>query len=205
MMKRRSILGAAVVAALAFPAVAEARAVDLRLAAQGGGMYGWGTTTNTPDFFEQTRGPGFGFEVGAKLLVFDFSVDFMQFVNNGLQGTLIQLLAGTEVDIPAGQAKLPSGQSAHILHMGVAAGGALGTGAPVTLPVTNDQLADKGFVSRFRIGYEYFLNQFMGIGAELDLGYHYFLGGQAVAVNAADHSSGYHGMLLANFTFHLGY
>jgi hypothetical protein len=205
MMKRSSILGAAVVAALAFPAAAEARVVDLRLAANGGGMYGWGTTTNTPDFFAQTRGPGFGFEAGAKLLVLDVSLDFTQFVNDGgLQGTLIQLLVGTDIDIPAGQAKLPNGMSANVIHMGIEAGGALGTGAPVTLPVTNDQLADKGFVSRFRFGYEYFLNQFMGIGGHLDLGYHYFLGGEAVN-NAAAHSSGYHGMLLADFTFHLGY
>jgi len=204
MMKRSWILGAAVVAALALPAVAEARALDLRVAANGGGMYGWGSDSRTPDFFKQTRGPGFGFEVGAKVLVLDFSVVFTQFVNDGnLQGTLIQLLAGTDVDIPAGQAKLPNGMSANIIHLGIVAGGALGTGAPVTLPVTNDQLADKGFVSRFRFGYEYFLNQFMAIGSHLDLGYHYFLGGQAVN-NASAHSSGYHGMLMADFTFHLG-
>jgi hypothetical protein len=203
MTKRSSILGAAVIAALALPAVAEARALDLRLSANGGGMYGFGTTSNTPDFFEQTRGPGFGFEAGAKLLVLDVSLNFMQFLNNGLQGTLIQLLVGTDIDIPAGQTKLPNGQSAHVVHMGIEAGGALGTGAPVMLPVTNDQLADKGFVSRFRVGYEYLLNQFMGVGTHLDLGYHYFLGGQAV--NSADHSSGYHGMLLADFTFHLGF
>lgn len=205
MTKRSGILGAAVIAAVALPAVAEARVADLRVAAQGGGMYGWGTTTNTPDFFEQTRAPGFGFETGLKLLVFDVSVDFTQFVQDGgLKGTLIQLLAGTDIDIPAGQAKLPNGQSANVIHMGIEAGGALGTGAPVMLPVTNDQLADKGFVSRFRFGYEYLLNQFMGVGGQLDLGYHYFLGGQAVN-NASAHSSGYHGMLMANFTFHLGF
>ena len=206
MMKRSSVIAAAaLVAAVAVPAVAQARAIDLRLAGNAGGMIGWGTTANTPDFFEQTRGPGFGFELGAKLLVFDFSVNFMQIVKNGgLSGTLIQGLFGTEIDIPVGPYKLDNGQSAQVLHTGIVAGVALGTGAPVSLPVTNDQLADKGFVARYRFSYEYFLNPFMGVGAQLDFGYHYFLGGQAIN-NTADHSSGYQGSLLANFTFHLGY
>jgi hypothetical protein len=205
MMKRSSVIAAAVLlGAVAAPAVAEARVVDLRLAGNAGGMVGWGTTANTPDFFAQTRGPGFGFELGAKLLVFDFSVSFLQIVKDGgLSGTLIQGLFGTEIDIPVGPYKLDNGQSAQMLHTGIAAGVALGTGAPVSLPVTNDQLADKGFVARYRIGYEYFLNPFMGVGGELNFGYHYFLGGKAVN-DTADHSSGYQGTLLANFTFHLG-
>jgi len=205
MTKRTSFLGAVVLAAaVAVPAVAEARIVDLRVAAQGGLMGGWGTTSNTPDFFEQTRGPGFGFEVGAKLLVFDFSVNFLQIVDsNGLSGTLIQGLFGTEIDIPVGHMKLDNGESAHMLHTGIVGGVALGTGAPVMLPVTNDQLADKGFIARYRFAYEFFLNPFMGVGGEVDFGWHYFLGGEAIN-NAAAHSTGYQGMVLGNFTFHLG-
>ena len=42
--RRSSILAAAVFAAIAFPAVAEARIVDLRLSGIAGGMFGWGTT-----------------------------------------------------------------------------------------------------------------------------------------------------------------
>ena len=205
MTKRSSFLGAAVLAAaVALPGVAEARIIDLRLAGQGGLMGGWGTTSNTPDFFAQTAGPGFGFDVGLKLLVFDFSVNFLQFVDgNGLSGTLIQGLFGTDIDIPVGHMKLDNGESAHVLHTGIVGGVALGTGAPVSLPVTNDQLADKGFIARYRFAYEFFLNPFMGVGGEVNFGWHYFLGGQAVN-NAAAHSTGYQGMLLANFTFHLG-
>src|SRR6185436_4498341 len=99
MIKRSSFLAAVLLAGVAVPAVAEARIVDLRLAGQAGGMVGWGTTANTPDFFEQTRGPGFGFEIGAKLLVFDFSVTLLQMMDgNGLTGTLLQGLFGTEID-----------------------------------------------------------------------------------------------------------
>ncbi|HEY7376001.1 MAG TPA: hypothetical protein VIF57_27825 [Polyangia bacterium] len=204
MTKRSSVLAVALLAGVAVPAVAEARIVDLHLAGNAGGMYGWGTTSNTPDFFNQAAGPGFGFAAGLKLLVFAVDVDFLQIVKDGgLDGTLIQLMAGIDVDLPAGHAKLPSGQSLNIIRIGMQAGGALGTGAPVSLPITNDQLADKGFVSRLRVGYDFYLNDFMSVGAMLDLGYHYFLGGQAIN-NTADHSAGYHLVGLANFTFHLG-
>jgi hypothetical protein len=205
MMKRSSILGAALLAALAFPAVAQARIIDLRVGGNAGGMFGWGTTSNTPDMFRQTAGPGFGVETGLKLLVFDVSISVLQMIKNGgLKATLIQGLIGTDVDIPAGQAKLPSGQNVHIVHTGVEAGFVLGTNDPAVTPVTNDQLADKGFVSRYRLAYEYFLNQFMGVSVEGQFGYHYLLGGQAIN-STADHSSGYHIVGLASFIFHLGY
>ena len=44
----------------------------------------------------------------------------------------------------------------------------------------------------------------MGVGAQADFGYHYLLGGEAVN-NTQDHSSGYHVIGLATFTFHLGF
>ena len=56
-------------------AAAEARVMDLRFGGNAGGMSGWGTTTGTPDLFGKRAGPGFGFEAGLKLLIFDFSVD----------------------------------------------------------------------------------------------------------------------------------
>jgi hypothetical protein len=204
--RRRSVLAAAVLAAVTFPAVAEARIIDLRLSGNAGGMFGWGTTSNTQDMFRQAAGPGFGFETGLKLLIFDFSVNVLQIVKNGgLSATLIQGMVGTDVDIPVGPDKLPNTQqSVHVIHTGAEAGFVLGTNAPAMLPVTNDQLADKGFTSRFRVAYEYFLNPFMGVGASGDFGYHYLLGGQAVN-NTQDHSAGYHLMGLANVTFHLGY
>jgi len=202
---RARLLGAAVVAAaLAAPVAAEARLIDLRAAAQAGGMFGWGQSSVVPDFFRQTAGPGFGFELGARLLVIDLSMSFLQLADsNGLSGTLIQLLLGTEIDIPVGQPKLPNGQSVNVLHTGIVGGVALGTGATVSFPINNEQVADKGLVTRFRFGYEFFLNPFMGVGGQLDLGYHYFLAGQPI--NGMDHASGFHIIGLGNLTFHLGY
>jgi hypothetical protein len=202
---RARLVGAAVLAAaLAAPAAAEARLIDLRAAAQAGGMFGWGQSSAVPDFFRQSAGPGFGFELGARLLVIDLSLSFLQLIDsNGLSGTLLQALLGVEVDIPVGGPKLPTGQSVNILHAGVAGGLALGTGAPVSFPINNEQVADKGVVSRFRFGYEYFLNPFMGVGGQLDFGYHYFLAGQPI--NGMDHASGFHIIGLGQLTFHLGY
>jgi hypothetical protein len=205
MRKRCSILGAALFASLAFPALAEARIIDLRLSGNGSVMYGWGTTTGTQDMFRQAAGPGFGAEAGLKLLVFDVSLNVMQIVkSSGLSATLIQGLIGTDIDIPVGHSKLDNGQSAHMLHTGLVAGFVLGTRATATLPVMNDELADKGFVTRYRFAYEYFLNPFMGIGGEGQFGYHYLLGGQAVN-NTSTHSTGYQIAALASFIFHLGY
>jgi hypothetical protein len=195
---------AATAVIVAAPATAEARIVDLRVGGTAGGMFGWGTGSSaSPDFFRQSAGPGFGFEMGAKLLVIDMSLSFLQLIDSGgLSGTLIQLLLGTEIDIPVGPHRLPNGQSINILHAGIAAGVALGTGATVEFPIDNEQVADKGIVSRFRFGYEAFLNPFMGVGAQLDFGYHYFLAGQPI--NGSDHASGFHIIGLGTLTFHLG-
>ena len=204
-MKRSAMLAATLLAVVLYPLAAEARYVDLRLGINAGGMYGWGTTPNTPDMFHQAAGGGFGAELGLKLLVFDVSVNVLQIVKGGgLSATMIQGMLGTDIDVPVANTKLPSGHSAHIMHIGLEGGFVLGTNAPAMLPVTNDQLADKGISSRFRVGYEYLLNDFMGVGGSADFGYHYLLGGEAVN-NTADHSSGYHLIGVASFIFHLGY
>src|SRR5689334_18527781 len=110
MTGRRVLLGAALAAAVAWPAAAEARLIDLRLSANVGGMFGWGTTSGTQDMFRQAAGPGFGVETGLKLLVFDFSVSVLQIVKSGgLSATLIQGMVGTDIDIPAGHTKLENG------------------------------------------------------------------------------------------------
>jgi hypothetical protein len=205
-MRGRALLAAAVlVAALAAARPAEARLVDLYAGATAGGMAGWGTTPNTPDFFDTTRGGGVGFDLGIKLLVFDFSANFFQTFNgSGAAGTLIQFLLGTEIDIPLGDAKLPDGQSQNVLKPEVAGGFGFGTPGPVSPPLTDSQVSAKGAVINGTIGYEYYLNPFMAIGAQGTFGYHYFFGGDEVN-GVSGHSSGYHLMGLGTFTFHLGY
>lgn len=190
---------------------AEARLLDLRAGVRAGGLTGWGTTSNTPDFFERRRGPGAGFEVGARLLVFDFSVNFTQlFDGSGRNGTFTQALVGIAIDVPVGnqyfaRGSLGAGQSQNIIRPIVGAGFGFGTPEAIHAPIDNAQLSDKGFVSRAGVGYEHFLNPFIGVGAQVDFGYHYFVGGgQSMLAANETHSAGYHFSGFATLMFHLG-
>jgi hypothetical protein len=205
-MKRRLLVAAlAVAGTLAVARPADARLIDLYAGATAGGVGGWGTTPNTPDFFDSTRGPGFGFDLGMKLLVFDLSANFLQvFDGSGLSGTLIQFLLGVEVDIPLGNAKLPDGLPQDVLKPEVGGGFGFGTPGPVNPPLTDSQVSAKGIVANGSVGYEHYLNPFMAVGGQVTFGYHYFFGGDAVN-SSAGHSSGYHVLGLGTFTFHLGY
>jgi len=206
---RRSALLLAIVLGSALLAArpAEARLIDLYAGATAGGMAGWGTTPGTPDFFDTTRGGGVGFNLGLKLLIFDFSTNFFQTFNgSGAAGTLIQFLLGTEVDIPLGGAKLPDGQSQNVLEPEIAGGFGFGTPGPVNPPLNDSQVSAKGFVANAIVGYEYFFNPFIAIGAKGTFGYHYFFDGDVVnSPSVQDHSSGYHVSALGTLTFHLGY
>jgi hypothetical protein len=196
------VLGGALLAARP----AEARFIDLYAGATAGGMAGWGTTPNTPDFFDTTRGGGVGFNLGLKLLVFDFSTNFFQTFNgSGAAGTLIQFLLGTEVDIPVGKTKLRDGQSQNVLEPEIAGGFGFGTPGPVNPPLNDSQVSAKGVVANASLSYEYYFNPFVAVGAKGTFGYHYFFDGDVVnSSSVQDHSSGYHVSALGTLTFHLG-
>jgi len=203
-------LGALVVVALA-ARPAEARLVDLRAGARAGGVTGWGETSSTPDFFDRRKGVGPGVEVGVRLLVLDLSANFTQFIDgNGRAGTLTQLLFGINIDIPVGniyfQRGVEKGHSRNIVRPILDFGVAAGTPEPVHPPLDNAQISDKGIVSYLGANYEFFLNEFVGVGAQADYGYHYFVGGgKSMTAANQTHSSGYQLDAFATLTFHLGY
>ena len=205
-MKRSALLLTSVLAgALLLAPPAEARLIDLYAGATAGGLGGRGTTPNTPDFFDTTRGGGVGFDLGLKLLIFDFQTNFFQTFNgSGASGTLIQFLLGTEFDIPLGEAKLSDGQSQNVLKPEIAAGFGFGTPGPVSPPLTDSQVSAKGVLGNGTVGYEYYFNPFIAVGAQGTFGYHYFFGGDVVN-SVEGHSSGYHVSGLGTLTFHLGY
>jgi hypothetical protein len=184
---------------------AEARLIDFRAGGLAGGMTGWGSSSTTPDFFNKTGGAAAGFELGAKLLIFDGSVRFAQvFDTGGTVGTLTQFLLGIAIDVPVGKAATPQGRAIDIFRPSLVGGFGLGTSGPVSPPLTGDQVSDKGVISTLKLGYEHFLNPFLGVGVEGDIGYHYFFGGQVIT-NVQDHSSGYQIAGFGTLTFHLGY
>ncbi len=190
---------------------AQARLIDLRAGVEGGGITGWGATSNTPDFFDRRKNPGLGVDIGVKLLIFDVSANFFQFIDgNGREGTLTQVLAGVNIDVPVGHDKFQTGidrgHNKNILHPLAEIGFAAGTPAPVHLPYDNAQISDKGLVTYVGLGYEHFLTGVIAIGAEADYGYHYFTGGgkSMMAPNQL-YSSGTQLAGFATLTFHLGY
>jgi hypothetical protein len=214
MTKRTQALALALAAFAAVSgasSLAQARLIDLHAGALAGGITGWGSTTNTPDFFDRRKGPGLGVEVGVKLLVFDLSASFLQlFDTNGSAGTLTQVYLGVNIDVPVGNIKfqhgIEKGKSRNIIRPIAAIGGAAGTPEPVKPPLDNAQISSKGIVSKMGVGYEFFINEFVGVGAEADFGYHYFIdGGRSTLTANQTHSSGYQLAGLATFTFHLGY
>jgi hypothetical protein len=152
-----------------------------------------------------------GVEVGARLLIFDFSVNFNQlFDGNGRNGTFTQALAGIAIDIPIGnqvfaKGDIGEGKSKNILRPIVGAGFGIGTPEPVSPPLDNAQISDKGLVTRAGLGYEHFFNSFIGAGTQVDFGYHYFVGGgQSMLASNQKHSAGYHFTGFATLMFHLG-
>ena len=74
----------------------------------------------------------------------------------------------------------------------------------MSFPLNNDAgLRQGGRRRTCKFAYEYFLNPFMGVGGQLDFGYHYFLDGQPV--NGMDALLRLPPLGLGELTFHLGY
>jgi hypothetical protein len=208
-LKRAAGVGVMVIAvALAGVAPAQARLVDARVGLRLGGAGGWGATDSTPDFFDTTNGAAAGFELGVKLLVLDLSANFLQFIDsNGRTGTLTQFLGGFVIDVPIGPGHDRALRERLILRPGIYAGFGFGTPHPVTPPLDSAQVSHKGLVTQAKVGLEYFLNPYLGVGAELAGGYHYFFGGviETTGPNAnKNFSNGTHLIGLATLTAHLG-
>jgi hypothetical protein len=187
---------------------AQGKLVDLHGAILAGAMTGRGTDSGTPDLFHQTQGASFGAEVGARLLIVDLSVRFLQMVNtDGYQGTMLTALFGPSVEIPVKAGGVDAQGKKRpplvVVRPGLAAGICFGTLVPVKPPLTNDQLAGKGllFVGRFAI--ERMFGPILGLGAEVDGGYHYLLGASGLA-NGQDHSGGWQVAGFGTLAVHFG-
>jgi hypothetical protein len=182
-------------------AEARAKLLDLHVGAVAGGMTGRGADSGTPDFFHLAQGGGFGAEVGLRLLVLDLSIRFVQFVDSkGTAGTLSTILLGPSVEIPV---QSRGEQPVLVVRPGVAVGFGFGTPLPVNLPLNNDQISGKGLLVVGRFGIERMFGPVVGLGAEVQGGYHYFFGADATVNDQKDHSSGWQiagfGMLSVHF------
>jgi hypothetical protein len=191
--------------ATARSARAQAKLFDVHGAILAGGMTGRGAAT---DLFQQTEGAAFAAELGVRVLVMDFSMRFQQMVNSGGSGgTLLSAMLGPSLEIPVkrggrdaqGKQKPPE----VVIRPGLAAGLVFGTLLPVKAPLSNDQLAGKGLLTMARFGVERMFGPILGVGAEVEGGYHYLLGASGAA-NGNDYSSGWQLGGFATLAFHLG-
>ena len=198
--------------AVAGDARAEGRIIDLHGELLTGVMTGRGSDKAAPDFFRQTQGPGFGFEVGVRLLVLDLNVRFVQMIgSDGREGTLTLLpMFGPSLEIPLisggtdllGKRRPPK----LVLRPGVAAGLGFGTPAPVHGALSADQISAKGLIVMGRCGVERFFGPFVGLEAHIEGGYHYLLGGEGIVngTSASDHSQGWQLGAFGGVVLHLG-
>jgi hypothetical protein len=204
-----AVLAFVLATAAAAGAQARGKLVDLHGALLVGGMTGGGSDSATPDVFEQTRGAGFGAEIGARLLVLDLSIRFLQMVNlDGHHGTVLSALFGPSFEIPVlgggvdsfGKQRPPK----VVIRPGLAGGLGFGTLVPVKPPLTNDQLAAKGILVVGRFAVERMFGPIVGVGGEVQGGYHYFFGAHTPINNGKDHSSGWQVGAFATLAVHFG-
>ena len=183
-----------------------AKLVDLYGSVLMGGTVGRGTDGGTPDFFHQSQGGAAGVNVGVRLIFLDLSIRFLQmFDGAGRAGTLSTVMLGPALEIPV----VGGGKDVHgrvrpvqvVVRPGLAAGFGFGTDAPVKPPLTNDQLAAKGLLLMGRFGIERLFGPVLGIGAEVQGGYHYLFGASGLT---SDHSEGWQLAGFANVSLHLG-
>lgn len=202
-MKRTFGTAALAIALLGAPS-ARAEVLELYGSVRAGAIGGTGLNTlemRSTDFFDATRGAAFGVEVGAEILFIDLFANFTQVVDGGgALGTLTQILAGLDIE-----ASLDGGKKPRTFgRMGVAAGFALGTPAPVDPPLDEAQISDKGVVAQVTFALDYRLTSVLSIGAQLDGGYHYFFAGGAQAANdSTNQSKGLHVMAFLTFGLQL--
>lgn len=191
---------------------AEGRIIDFRGEVLVGAMTGRGSDSAAPDFFHQTQGPGFGAEVGVRLLVLDLSIRFVQMLgSDGREGTLTLLpMFGPSLEIPLisggtdlmGKRRPPK----LVLRPGFMAGFGFGTPAPVHGQLSADQISAKGLILMGRCGVERFFGPFVGLEAHIEGGYHYLLGGEGIVNGSAakDHSQGWQLGAFGGVVLHLG-
>lgn len=211
----------AVVGCAAFVGARQARAenrfVDLHAGAVAGGFFGGGSGTTVPpgsskksesDFFERVRGPAVGAEVGVRLLVLDLSARFLQaFDGDGTQGTLSQLALSFVLGIPVGRSGVDElGRAlpgSTFLRPAAQVGFGIGTLRPVSPPLDNKQIAQKGLLTGGALGLEHVFGRFFSLEGRVEGGYHYFFGA-TTAINSQSASSGWQMAILGLATLHLG-
>jgi hypothetical protein len=208
-ISRATLVVGALLVVLAWPAVARARGklVDFHGAALAGPVIGGGAA-GAADIFRRTQGVGFGIELGARILVIDLSIRFLQTTGaSGIQGTLSSALIGPSLEFPVKGGGYDLGGKPRppliVIRPALAAGVGFGTPSPVDPPLSDAQIAGKGLMIVGRFAVERMFGPVFAVGGEVQGGYHYFIGASG-EINGNDHSDGWQLGIFGTVAFHLG-
>jgi len=141
----------------AAPAPAVAGVFKLFGQADGGGVYGKGTSGALKDtaFFKEAPHGMYGASIGAEFLFLDAWIQHHQFTNGSRLATWTQFGAGVHAEMDMGE-RTPEDKKAGkggFVHLGATAGFGVGTGKQVDPPLSNDEVTDKGFLLTGTLGF----------------------------------------------------
>lgn len=192
---------AALVGAVALPALAHADVLTLHgsVLGGGGGGVGIGGDRSGDAFHEGATGGIYGASVGLEFLFFDASLEHHQHRGgDGLLGTWSQIMFGLDIEFDIGEMKGGSvdaggkktgGYSSAFGELGMGLGFGVGTGQQVQPPLDNAQITDKGFVAQahFAIGYRMTRALSLGLMVPVQAGYMFKTGTGAVVNDLGTH------------------
>lgn len=183
---------ASVAAAVGAPAPASAGVLKLFGQADGGGIYGKGTSGDLKDkaFFAKAPHGMYGASVGVEFLFLDAWIQHHQFFNGSRLATWTQFGLGVHAEIDAGSspAERKAGKGPYV-DFGAGAFFGIGTGQQVMPPLSNDEVTDKGFLLQGSVGFGKHLSSVFDVGLAVPVSYGYFFknGGGAVANDLSTH------------------
>jgi hypothetical protein len=194
------VLSFAAVLAVATPASADV--LKLFAEADGGGVYGKGTSgaqvIKDSAFFAKAPHLAYGALIGAEFLFLDAWIQHHQLTDGSRIATWTQFGAGVHGTIDLGDAKQQKAHEGGFFEFGVGAWFGLGTGQQVMPPLDNAQITDKAFLVEGRVGFGTHLSSVFDFGLSVPVSWGYFFknGDGAVANDVSTHYQGIQGEAL---------
>jgi hypothetical protein len=180
-------------AVLVSAAPASADVLKLLLEADGGGVYGKGTSGNqvikVSAFFARAPHGVYGALIGAEFLFLDAWIQHHQLTNGSRISTWTQFGVGVHGLVDLGDTKQQKAHEGGFFEFGVGAWFGLGTGEQVMPPLDNAQITDKAFLLEARVGGGKHLSNVFDFGLSVPVSWGYFLknGNGAVANDISTH------------------
>ncbi|HEU4730958.1 MAG TPA: hypothetical protein VFT22_23855 [Kofleriaceae bacterium] len=200
MMGARSVIVVVLVSATAAATPASADTLKLFAEADGGGVYGQGTSGDLKDaaFFAKAPHVDYGVLVGAELLFLDAWIQHHQFTDGSRISTWTQFGAGVHLSFDLGDDKQQKAHEGGFFEVGLGAWFGLGTGEQVMPPLDNAQITDKAFLFEGRAGLGKHLGKVFDFGVSVPVSWGYFFknGGGAAANDVSTHYQGVQGEAL---------